>query len=167
VSEQIRMLIFAALGVLTLGSAFVVAFAGRIVHSVFALLFTFLGVGGLYALLFADFLAGAQLLVYVGGILVLLLFGVMLTQKIEAVDLKKVSMQRGPAAVISLGLLGVLLFVVYTTPWQTGGTPPESTVQAIGTHLMTDYLLPFEVISVLLLGVLVAAAMMARREVRR
>ncbi len=166
-SEQVRLAVFAAFALLTVGSAFVVAFAGRIVHAVFALLFTFFGVAGLYALLFADFLAAAQVLIYVGGILVLLLFGVMLTQKIGVGELRRASFQRGPAAVLCAVLLGILLYVVYTTRWPLGGGPQETTVADIGNHLMTDYLLPFEVISVLLLEVLIAAAMMARREARR
>jgi NADH-quinone oxidoreductase subunit J len=166
-NEGIRLGVFAAFALLTVGSAFVVAFAGRIVHAVFALLFTFFGVAGLYALLYADFLAAAQVLIYVGGILVLLLFGVMLTQKVGLGELRRASFQRGPAAVLSTALLGILLYVVYTTRWPLGGVPQETTVSDIGTHLMTDYLLPFEVISVLLLEVLIAAAMMARREARR
>jgi NADH:ubiquinone oxidoreductase subunit 6 (subunit J) len=143
-----------------------VALANRIVHSVFALLFTFCGVAGLYALLHADFLAGAQLLIYVGGILVLLLFGVMLTQTIDTVGVSRVSMQRAPAAVVCLLLFAVQMVVIYTTSWETREQPLEQTTAALGTHLMTDYLLPFEVISVILLGVLVAAAMMARKETR-
>ena len=166
-SEEIRLAVFVAFGVLTVASAFAVAFAGRIVHAVFALLFTFFGVAGLYALLMADFLAAAQLLIYVGGILVLLLFGVMLTQKIGTVELRPVSIQRGPAAAVSVVLLGVLLYLVFRTRWPAGGQPEQTTAGAIGTHLMTDYLLPFELISVLLLGVLVAAAYTARREARR
>ena len=166
-NEQIRLGVFAAFALITVASAFAVAMAGKIVHNVFALLFTFFGVAGLYALLLADFLASAQLLIYVGGILVLLLFGVMLTQKIGSVELRKVSVQRGPASLVCVALLGVLLFVVYTTHWPSAGAPPQTTVDAIGVHLMTDYLLPFEVISILLLGVLVAAATIARKEVRR
>jgi len=167
VSDSIRLGVFAAFALLTVGSAFVVAFARRIVHNVFALLFTFFGVAGLYALLSADFLAGAQLLIYVGGVLVLLLFGVMLTQKIEGVELRKVSMQRGPAAGLSLVLLSVLVAVIYMTPWPVAEQKISPTTAGIGRHLMTDYVLPFELISVLLLAVLVAAATMARKEARR
>jgi NADH:ubiquinone oxidoreductase subunit 6 (subunit J) len=167
VNETLRLAIFAAFALLTLGSAFVVAFASKIVHNVFALLFTFCGVAGLYALLAADFLAGAQLLVYVGGVLVLLLFGVMLTQKIEGVEFRRVSMQRGPAALVSIILLAVLMFAIYATPWAVEEQPARATTAELGRQLMTDYLLPFELISVLLLGVLVAAAMMARKEARR
>ena len=167
-SEEIRIAIFIAFGALTIVSAAIVAMARMIIHSVFALLFTFFGVAGLYVLLHADFLAATQVMIYVGGILVLLLFGVMLTHKIATVKLKSPSMQRGPAAVVCLGLLGVLLFVIYKTPWPIQPVAEASpTAKPIGQLLMTDYLLPFEVISVLLFAVLVGAALTARSEASR
>lgn len=165
-SDEIRLGIFLAFGLITVVSAAVVAFARLIIHSVFALLFTFFGVAGLYALLHADFLAATQIMIYVGGILVLLLFGVMLTHKISSVELKSASMQRAPAAFVCLTLLGLLLFVIYRTPWPSVLPEGGPTAKPIGRLLMTDYLLPFEVISVLLFAVLVGAALIARREVR-
>jgi NADH:ubiquinone oxidoreductase subunit 6 (subunit J) len=167
-ADEIRSGIFLAFALLTVASAVVVAFAKQIVHSVFALLFTFFGVAGLYVLLHADFLAATQVMIYVGGILVLLLFGVMLTHRIASVDLKSASFQRIPAGVICAGLLALLLVVVYRTPWPVKAlTPFVPTAKPIGRHLMTDFLLPFEVISVLLFAVLIGAAMIARSEARR
>ena len=167
-SDEIRIAVFIVFGAITVFSAIIVATARMIVHSVFALLLTFFGVAGLYVLLHADFLAATQVMIYVGGILVLLLFGVMLTHRIASVKLKSASMQRGPAAIVCLGLLAVLLFVIYRTPWPVRSVQEvEATTKPIGRLLMTDYLLPFEVISVLLFAVLVGAALMARREVRR
>jgi len=81
-------LVFWIFAGLTLGSAFVVVLSRTLIYSAFALLVTFFGVAGLYVLLGADFLAATQLLVYVGGILVLLLFGVMLTHRIYDLDLR-------------------------------------------------------------------------------
>lgn len=167
-SDEIRIAIFIVFGAITVFSAAIVATARMIVHSVFALLLTFFGVAGLYVLLHADFLAATQVMIYVGGILVLLLFGVMLTHKIASVKLKSASMQRAPAAIVCLGLLGVLLFVIYRTPWPIRALETtEATTKPIGRLLMTDYLLPFEVISVLLFAVLVGAALIARREASR
>jgi NADH-quinone oxidoreductase subunit J len=167
VSDEIRVSVFLAFGALTVVSAAVVAFARTIIHRVFALLLTFFGVAGLYVILHADFLAATQVMIYVGGILVLLLFGVMLTHRIASVSLKSASMQRIPAAVICGSLLVVLLFVIYRTPWPV--RPIEAagpTARPIGRLLMTDFLLPFEVISMLLFGVLVGAALIARGEAR-
>ncbi|MEK6571394.1 MAG: NADH-quinone oxidoreductase subunit J, partial [Bacteroidota bacterium] len=76
---QLFDIVFYVFALVTVVSAFVVVFSKNIVHSAFSLLFTFFGVAGLYVLLNADFLAVTQLLIYVGGILILLLFGVMLT----------------------------------------------------------------------------------------
>lgn len=154
-----------AFGAVALVSAVVVATAPRIIHAVFALLFTFSGVAGLYVLLHADFVAAAQVMVYVGGILVLLLFGVMLTHRVTNVDLKGAAVQRVPAAVFCAALLGVLLVMIYATPWPVRElTGWEPTARRIGIHIMTDYLLPFEVVSILLLGVLMGAALLARAE---
>ncbi len=93
--EAVVFWIFAAL---TVGSAAVVVLARSLIYSAFALLFTFFGVAGLYVLLGADFLAATQLLIYVGGILVLLLFGVMLTHKLYDLDLKSEVTQFVPGA---------------------------------------------------------------------
>lgn len=164
-ADQIRLGVFMAFGVLTIASAMVVSFGQRIVYSVFALLFTFFGVAGLYALLAADFLAASQVMIYVGGILVLLLFGVMLTHKVASVELKSASIQRAPAAVICIVLLALLLVVIWKTPWPLVAKPLAGpTAPAIGKHLMSDFLLPFEVISFILFAVLVAAALMARSD---
>jgi NADH:ubiquinone oxidoreductase subunit 6 (subunit J) len=167
-ADEIRSGIFLAFALLTIASAAVVAFARTIVYSVFALLFTFFGVAGLYALLHADFLAATQVMIYVGGILVLLLFGVMLTHRVANVGLKSASFQRLPAALICSGLLALLLVIVYRTPWPVRAPMAAmATAKPIGRLLMTDFLLPFEVISVLLFAVLIGAAMIARSEARR
>ena len=163
-SDEIRIAVFIAFGALTIVSAAIVAMARMIIHSVFALFFTFFGVAGLYVLLHADFLAATQVMIYVGGILVLLLFGVMLPHKIATVKLKSASMQRVPAAVVCLGLLGVLLFVIYKTPWPVRTLEQAvPTTKPIGKLLMTDFLLPFEVISVLLLVAVAGVVLLAKK----
>ena len=90
---------------MTVGSAAVVVLARSLIYSAFALLFTFFGVAGLYVLLGADFLAATQLLVYVGGILVLLLFGVMLTHKLYDLDLRSEVTQFLPGLIVVAGPL--------------------------------------------------------------
>jgi NADH:ubiquinone oxidoreductase subunit 6 (subunit J) len=156
--------VFALFAAITLGSAAVVVLARSLIYSAFALLFTFFGVAGLYLMLGADFLAATQLLVYVGGILVLLLFGVMLTHKLYDLDLKSEVTQFLPGLIISLGLFVVLAVTAVRTPWAVGaGRPPEPTTRAIGQLFMTEYLLPFEAASILLLMALMGAAMIVRR----
>ena len=97
-------LTFYLFALITVGSGVVVVFANRLIHAVFALLFTFFGTAGLYVFLGADFVAGAQVLVYVGGILVLMLFGVMLTNRIYDLQIlaERVHFKRSVAVVLSL-----------------------------------------------------------------
>jgi NADH-quinone oxidoreductase subunit J len=157
--------IFYTFAILTVVSAGVVVLARSLIYSAFALLFTFFGVAALYLLLGADFLAATQLLIYVGGILVLLLFGVMLTHKLYDLDLRSEVLQFVPGAFIAIGLFALLtLRIALGTRWAVGpGRPPAPTTREIGRLFMTDYLLPFEAASVLLLVALIGAAMIVRR----
>jgi NADH-quinone oxidoreductase subunit J len=176
--------VFYLLAVITVGSAAVVVLARSLIYSAFALLFTFFGVAGLYLLLGADFLAATQLLIYVGGILVLLLFGVMLTHKLYDLDLKSGVTQVVPGLIIAAGLFLVFTYpgiarpgfwpwkrwpfdgrgLLWSAQWVTGpGRPPAPTTEAIGAQFMGPYLLPFEAASILLLVALIGAAMIVRR----
>lgn len=151
---------------ITVVSAAVVVFSRNIIYSAFALLFTFFGVAGIYILLSADFIAITQLLVYVGGILVLLVFGVMLTNNVVDVEMKTGTLQVLPASMVVALAAGTLCGIFYVTEWRV--IPSESalpsTTGALGEMLMTTWLLPFEVASVVLLVALVGAAMVARKE---
>ncbi len=165
---QLFDLVFFVFAVITIVSGFIVVFSKNIIYSAFALLFTFFGVAGIYALLQADFLAVTQILIYVGGILVLMLFGVMLTNKVINVEIKTGTFQTIPALILVAIVAGTLAGLFYST-WRTTGAamitlPP--TTQALGEMLMTGYLLPFEVASVILLVALIGAAMTARRNRR-
>jgi len=154
--------LFAAITVL---SAFFVVTNRNIVYSAFFLLFTFFGVAGIYVLLGADFVAIVQLIVYVGGILILLLFGVMLTNKITNVEIKTGTINIYPA-VIGVGLLsGSLLAALITSNWKTFPTEaPLPTTAALGTMLLQEYALVFELLGIILLIALICAASIARRE---
>jgi NADH-quinone oxidoreductase subunit J len=159
--EAIAFYVFAAV---TVASAAVVVLARSLIYSAFALLFTFFGVAGLYVLLGADFLAATQLLVYVGGILVLLLFGVMLTHKLYDLDLRSEVTQFFPGLIVSAVLFAILVITFSKTQWAAGpGRPPSATTAEIGRLFMGDYILPFEAASVLLLVALIGAAMIVRR----
>lgn len=158
-------IIFYVFAAITIISAFVVVFTKNIMYAAFSLLFTFIGVAALYVLLHADFLAVTQILIYVGGILVLLLFGVMLTNNVVSVDIKTGTLNTIPALVAAAVMAGSLAAVFYMT-WSTvvePATAPTATTRAIGELLMTGYALPFEVASVVLLAALIGAALMARR----
>ena len=159
-------IIFYIFAVLTLGSASVVVFSRNIVRAAFALLFAFFGVAGIYIFLLADFIAITQLLIYVGGIMVLILFGVMLTSHQINVDAKTGMLQTLPAILIAACVSGGLVWVFWLTDWKANPAVPavETTAAKIGELLLTAYLLPFEIASVVLLVALIGAAMIARRE---
>ena len=159
--EQIA---FGILAVLTLGGGAMVAFSSRIIYAAFSLVFTFLGVAGMYVLLAADFLAVAQLILYVGGILVLILFGVMLTQRIYDVRLKAQRIQPLIGGITAIAVAALLIFVVFTTRWNaiTPGEPVPTTA-AIGHGFMKEFVYPFELVSVVLLIALIGVALIARR----
>lgn len=159
-------IIFYVFALITVVSGSVVVFSKNIVHSAFALLFTFFGVAGLYVLMMADFIAITQLMIYVGGILVLLLFGVMLTTRVISVDMRTGTIQTLPAVLIVSALAGTLIGIFTTTDWRVSSSANgfEQTAPQIGELLLGKYLLPFEVASVVLLVAIVGAAMIARRE---
>src|ERR671930_498225 len=144
--------VFYVFATLTVGSAAVVVFSRSLIYSAFALLFTFFGVAILYVLLGADFLAATQLLIYVGGILVLLLFGVMLTHKLYDLDLRTEVTQFLPGLIMAAGLFAFLALSAFRIQWAIGtGRPPAPTTREIGALFMGQYLLPFEAASLLLL----------------
>ncbi|MFB3786967.1 MAG: NADH-quinone oxidoreductase subunit J [bacterium] len=165
--ELLHSLIFYFLAVIVLASAAFTAFAPNLVHAAFSLLFTFFGVAGLYLLLGADFVGISQVLIYVGGILVLLLFGVMFTSNLAGVVVKQVLQFRWGIAFLVI-LFAALAPMIYITPWPVmpdpGSKALESTVTPIGQILLTRYLLPFEVASLLLLVALIGAVVIARGE---
>ena len=160
--------IFYFFAAITIVSGAVVVFSRNIIYSAFSLMFTFFGVAGIYVLLNADFIAVSQVLIYVGGILVLLLFGVMLTNKVIDVEMKTGTLQTLPASIIVSATAGVLCGIFYITDWNVNPASPPmaTTANALGELLLTSYLLPFEIVSVVLLVALIGAAMIARKETK-
>ena len=157
--------IFYLFAILTIVSALMVVSSDNIVRSAFYLLATFFGVSGLYVLLGADFVAVTQIMVYIGGILILLLFGVMLTSNITHVEIKKGMKNIVPAIVGVAVLLGALISMMFNTEWkQELSEIPQTTSYELGKLLITDYVLIFELLGILLLIALIGAASMARRE---
>lgn len=163
----ISSLIFLTLAGLALGSAGIVAFSRNIIHSALALLGTFLGVAGMYITLSADFLGATQVLVYVGGTLTLILFAVMLTARIEDMKISNPSQGLGPG----VGLVAVVLLllgkVAATTAWAIDVQPTNPSTAKLGHAFLTNYLLPFEVGSVVLLAAMIGSVVLARRAVKR
>ncbi len=161
---------FGVLALITLGSASVVAFARNIIHSAVALLGTFVGIAGMYVQLSADFLAATQVLVYVGGTLTLILFAVMLTARIENVRDSNPPGRRAAAGAVVALLLFVLGKVAGDTLWPTvapGGLRQVPSTARLGHAFLGEYVLPFELVSLVLLAAMVGAVVIARRAVKR
>ncbi len=157
--------VFWFVAALTIMSAAFVVLNNQLIYSAVALLFTLFGIAGLYVFLWADFIAGIQILVYVGGILVLVIFGIMLTNKIRSVRISHKSIQQGVGGVIAFWFFIFLFIALSKAPWAaSAAVEPSGTVREIGILLLTDFLLPFEIISVLLLGALIGAAVLSRGE---
>jgi NAD(P)H-quinone oxidoreductase subunit 6 len=157
---------FFAFATLVVLGAMGTAFSNNLVYSAFALLASLFGVAALFTYLSADYVAIIQLIVYIGGVLVLFLFAVMLTNKITEVRDSNPKVGVIPAASVCLGLFGLLAYVAVKTPWKTIAPTYRETTAKLGDLLLTTYLLPFEVLSVLILGALVGAVLMARKEIK-
>lgn len=149
---------------ITIAGALVMVMSRNIVRSAFALMFSLLGVAVLYVLLYADFVAVTQLLVYIGGILILILFGVMLTTQGFTAKFESVAINFVPASIFT-GLIAVLLIGVFlTADWKlTEVADTESTITDLGMLLLNEYILPFQIAAVLLLVAIIGAVFMASR----
>jgi len=159
--------LFYVIAGVTIAGAAGVALSHNILYSAIGLLIALLGAGALYVFLAADFLAVTQLLVYIGGVLVLILFAVMLTNRITEVTVSNTSLGLWGGLMLFVAVAPVLLAVALVTPWAT--IPPAAatyTTETIGDGLLTRWLLPFEVASMVLLATLVGAVVIARKEIK-
>ena len=162
--EALLFYLFAAMAVV---GGLMAALLPRIVHAVFSLLLCFLGVTGIYLLAGADFLAITQLVVYIGGVMVLLAFGILLTGRTaEALGEKEARLRhRLPGVALGLLLFGGVLAAIMASDFEVGGQEPaDGTIAGIGRLLLGDYIILFEFASILLLVALVGAAYLVRRE---
>jgi NADH-quinone oxidoreductase subunit J len=160
---SVQEIAFVALGVVGSVAAIRLVTARNVVHAALYLVVTLAMVGAVYLVVAAEFLAWVQVLIYVGAIVVLLLFSLMLTKAPigrETLD----NQQRGVAAFVGAGVLAGLAFLIQDT---FGGKrvalTPTRTAQ-IGVSIFRDFVLPFEVVSVLLLAALIGAVVIARKD---
>jgi NADH:ubiquinone oxidoreductase subunit 6 (subunit J) len=167
--------IFYFFSILTVASAAYIIFTKNILHAAFALLGTFLGIAALYVLAMADFLAITQIMIYIGGVLVLLVFGIMLTHRISGQDII-LSENRNVfwGLLTGTGFFGILLYIIIkvnfsaiTWIYKSKNIQSGSTLNRIGESLMTDYVLPFEIGGIILLVALIGAAFIAGQELKK
>tara|TARA_B100001287_G_C22525654_1_gene454847 strand:+ start:249 stop:848 length:600 start_codon:yes stop_codon:yes gene_type:complete len=164
-----QLICFSILSLIIIIGSLGVVLLESIVYSAFLLGGVFMSVAGLYLLLNASFVAAAQVLVYVGAINVLILFAIMLVNKKEDLKpIKYLNSRKLISSTICITLLSLLLRVDLSKTWILADPKlsigEESTIR-LGEHLFSDYLLPFEVASVLLLMAMIGAIVLARRDV--
>jgi len=167
IAQGVQIVSFGILAAMMIGAALGVVLLSNIVYSAFLLAGVFISIAGMYLLLNADFVATAQVLIYVGAVNVLILFAIMLVNKREDfAPLRNAWVRPTLTAIVSLGLFALLSTMVLATPWvySTGVTPGNNSIISIGQHFFSDFLLPFELASVLLLMAMVGAIILARRE---
>ncbi len=158
---------FLLLSGFTLISAAGVTFSRKIVYSGFSLLGTLFGVAGLFVMLSSDFVAVTQVLIYVGGILVLILFAIMLTSKIGDMKLTNQSVNGKVAIPIMAGIAFFMITQLTGSQWKTNDVESyQSLLIPIGNAFLKEYLLPFEIISIVLLGALVGAMVIVKKEAK-
>jgi len=150
------LIVLAALAVITLKNVF---------RAALALIVCFVAVAGIYVTLSADFLAVVQILIYVGGISILILLAIMLTRNLS--DGSPANKLRLPAFLIAAVFLGLIVYAVVNTTFPVSNSlPPEATVSGIGRLLLDNngYVLPLEISGVLLLAAILGAVVMAREK---
>lgn len=163
---ELEAILFYFFAGITALSVLFIAVTRNILYAAFALILTFIGVAGLFVFMGAEFIAITQILVYVGGILVLLVFGIMLTQRLKGQKLNTGRYQLFFGFVVSVGIFALLIQSIHSGAFSDLGWIDREHTQKVelksfGLSLMTDYVLAFEVIGILLLVALIGAVRIA------
>lgn len=164
-SNQFVVYLFISLVVIF--SAVMMLFSRKVMHMALSIGGVFIGVAGVYILLDAEFVAFAQVLIYAGAITILMLFAIMLTQHNTQEDPSQNPWHYGISIATSVALLAILFWVFRSTTWpQAPAHPPwqDQSVEAIAGGIFGQYVVPFEVVSVVLIVALVGAVVLARKE---
>ena len=158
--STMALVLIAAVAVVTLRNLF---------HSALCLAAVLIGTALLYAALRADFLAVSQVLLYVGAVMTLIIFAIMLTEHLGAKSIRQTNRQSPVALAGLLGLVLLLGRVILKTPWPISQTALEAkvTVMELGKALMGPYVFPFEVISIILIAALIGAVVIAKKDLPR
>jgi len=160
---MVPVIIFVLSSLITLGAAVAVVTNRNILHSAFYLILAFVGVASIYVMLEAPFIAVVQVLVYIGAIAILIVFAIMLTRRLMSKDLVQVNAQWGWALFGAVGSFVVLGWIAYSVQWPVSvQTVPADSITLIGEELLSTYVIPFEIASVLLLAALVGAIIIGR-----
>ncbi len=158
-------LAFFVISAITVASALCVVTLRNIFRAALCLVLAFFALAGLYVLLEAEFLAAAQVLIYVGAIMILILFGIMLTHRLTDKGVRQASEGRFISLIVVLVLGALIGIVLRATSFPIKAEEvPHPVIPYLGKLLMTQYLWPFEVVSILLLVALVGAIVIATKD---
>lgn len=164
-----QMIAFFLIAAVVVGGALYIVMTKNIMHAVFMHLLTMTMIGGVYILLYAEFIAAMQVLVYAGAVTIMAVFALMMTKsqsRPEGMGSAVDNQQKGLAFLTAAGFLAVILYVLLPQKWTSfeGLPATAASVKAVGVIIFGSYVLPFEVISVLLLVALVGVIVLARKE---
>lgn len=160
----LELISFWIIAIITLISASKVALSKNIVHSALFLVATFVGVAGIYLLMHATFLAAVQILVYGGAIAIILVFGVMLTQREDMTATSLFNKARYPTIIVMIVMVTVIGSVFLNTDWVTDTMTEPVSVNEIATVMLNQFVIPFEVVAMLLLVAMVGAIVLAKEK---
>lgn len=171
---EIYQFIFLFFSVVIIGSSLLILFTNNVLYAAVGLMLSLLGIAAIFVFANADFVAVTQLMVYVGGVLTLMLFGIMLSKRADLDTSSKESSGNYILGVLTAAIVGGgLLFILSKLDWSQIGkqnveiSTGKSTIQIIGQQLLTNYMLPFEVVAVLLLVALVGAAFVSSKILKK
>ena len=141
------------MGLLVLAGVLIILFTRNIVHAAYALCLALIGIAGVYVVLMAELLAVVQIMLYAGGVVILLAFGVMMTNRLRG---EKVG------GILSVGLFAGLSYLISTASFGTKPVKDQDQIESIGVSFLTDHIIAFELIAFILLVALVGAAYLAK-----
>ena len=154
-------ILFYAFASIAIISAAFILFTKNVLHAAFSLVITFMCVAALYVFANAEFLAVTQIMIYVGGIVVLMIFGVMLTNRTGTPNYRPGSSHRFMGILSAGGIITLLVYGILKMNFKVLENYSQSTIEDLGVGLMTGFVLPFELAALLLLMALVGAAVIA------
>ncbi len=162
---EVSQLVFYLLSFVIIISAIYVVTLRNIFHSALFLILTLFAVAGIYIMLNAEFLAAVQVLIYVGAISILIIFAIMLTSQLANKQIRQSNEQVMIGIFICSGFLLASLGSIANTVWRIVEKPlPENNTLTMGKLLMNEFVLPFEIVSIVLLAALIGAVVLARKE---
>ncbi len=165
INDPIVAIAFYILAALMVISALAVVLQRNIIYSALFLALSFLSVAGIYVILQAEFLAAIQILIYAGAVIILILFAIMLTQRAQSSESNAFNGQAAVAGVVAVAFFAVLGTILIRTQWNVGlEAPTQPNTELLGQALFNQYVLPFEIASILLLVAMIGAIVIARED---